>query len=56
MLGAPHKCALWITLLVPRRVLRMLHGVKDTMPERKGGQIGRVVRCRLIRTYLETQC
>ena len=34
-LGAVNKCALWSSSQMPRRVLWMLHGVKDGMPERE---------------------
>lgn len=33
--GAPHICALWLSSQIPRRVLWMLHRVKDEMPESK---------------------
>lgn len=33
--GALNKCALWISSQIPRRLLWMLLGVKDVMPERE---------------------
>lgn len=51
--GALNKFALWISSQIPR-VLWMLHGVKHPMPET--GQIVRLVRYRVGKTYLETQC